>query len=185
MEVVKKIQQTVPNITTFSTLSPIPGFRKWLETQLALESNTATTMFPEVPLLTKEEVQFLETYAASASLDTNPITTLKDILNKDWSNDQELEPFLKKLLTRLTARYLVNSRKRGLALDPVANFHLQNGAQVYSINWKGNISPQGMRQSYGLMVNYLYNLPDLKDNSSNYIMKHQISVSDAVRQYIP
>lgn len=83
-------------------------------------------------------------------------------------------------------------------MDPVANFHLQNGAQVHSLNWGGNLTPQGMltrrynsltshpglRQSYGMMVNYLYSLPNLLDNSENYVIHHKIQVSDAVKSYL-
>jgi len=59
---------------------------------------------------------------------------------------------------------LVDLKKRGLALDPVANFHFNNGAMLHSVNWMANPTEKGMKESYGIMVNYLYKLDMLKRN---------------------
>lgn len=67
----------------------------------------------------------------------------------------QVEEVVRPILMRLMARYLMRERRRSLALDPVANFHLRNGASVWRINWKGNLSERGRTASYGMMVNYM------------------------------
>ena len=69
---------------------------------------------------------------------------------------------------RLTAEYLVNNKKRNRALDPVTNFHLNNGARLERINWLADTSEKGIRESAGMMVNYLYKLGDIESNHEIY-----------------
>ena len=85
-------------------------------------------------------------------------------------------------LLRLCARYLTRERARsGRALDPVAHFHLSNGARVERLNWLGDASEKGLEQSAGIMVNYLYRLADIEANHEAYRGEGRVVASSAVR----
>ena len=147
--VVADLKDDLPNIKTFSTLSPIPGLRRWLD------SNS------EKDLLLPSERQTLRK--------VKTFTTLKETLaTENWHHDETLVSALKQPLMRLTAEYLVNTKKRNRALDPVANFHLNNGARLERINWLADTSEKGIHQSAGMMVNYLYKLDDIESNHETY-----------------
>ena len=68
-------------------------------------------------------------------------------------------------LTRLAAHYLARERRRGRALDPVANFHVRNGAVMARLNWMGDVSAKGFKQSAGMMINYEYRLDEIEANN--------------------
>ena len=147
--VVADLKDELPNVKTYSTLSPIPGFMRWLNDQ------------PQTKLLNYKESQSLNKVEAFISL--------KRVLeNPDWQENVELAEALKKPLLRLAAQYLVNEKRVDRALDPVANFHLNNGARVERINWLADISEKGMRESAGMMVNYLYKLDEIETNHEAY-----------------
>ena len=147
--VVADLKQELPNIKTFSTLSPIPGLRKWIDNN------------QEQDLLIARERQALRKIEG--------FTTLSETLNQtDWHLNEALVVALQKPLTRLAAEYLVNTKKRNRALDPVANFHLNNGARLERINWLADTSQKGMRESAGMMVNYLYKLDEIESNHEIY-----------------
>ena len=85
-------------------------------------------------------------------------------------------------LLRLGARYLLQARApSGRARDPVAHFHLSNGARVEQLNWLGDVSEKGLQQSAGMMVNYLYRLGDIEANHEAYRDEGQVAASAAVR----
>ena len=85
-------------------------------------------------------------------------------------------------LLRLAARYLVRERTRsGRALDPVAHFHLSNGARVERLNWLGDVSPKGLQQSAGMMDNYLYRLGDIEANHEAYRGEGRVVASTQIR----
>jgi malonyl-CoA decarboxylase len=147
--VVADLKTELPNINTFSTLSPIPGLRTWLET------------IDESEMLSTKEQQVLS--------GVDQFTSLADTLaTQDWHLNTQLAEALMNPLKRLTAHYLVSEKRRQRALDPVANFHLNNGARVERINWLADISDKGMQESAGLMVNYLYKLDDIESNHEAY-----------------
>ena len=147
--VVADLKAELPNIKTFSTLSPIPGLRRWLD------SNS------ETDLLLPSERQTLRKI--------DEFTTLSETLNKpDWHHNETLVAVLKQPLMRLTAEYLVHTKQRNRALDPVANFHLNNGARLERINWLADTSTKGISESAGMMVNYLYKLSDIESNHETY-----------------
>ena len=87
----------------------------------------------------------------------------------------------------LCARYLcLEKRKNGVsAADPVAHFHLSNGARVHQINRYADRSERGIKQSFGLMVNYLYQLDAIEDSHEAYVEQGEISTSDAVQKLLP
>jgi hypothetical protein len=70
------------------------------------------------------------------------------------------------------------------ALYQVANFHLRNGAQLHQINWLADLSTKRMKQSYGLMVNYKYNLDELRQNNEDYLLRNTINTSSAVKSLL-
>lgn len=77
-------------------------------------------------------------------------------------------------------RYLAGVKRRGHALDPVAHFHLQNGASIWRLNWLADVGSNGLQRSYGLMVNYHYDLPHISSNSDRYRLTGQVAVSDSL-----
>ena len=89
---------------------------------------------------------------------------------------------LKPILTRACAAYLLHERRGAQAADRVEHFHLSNGARLERINWLGNPSEDGLAQSAGLMVNYLYRLQDIEKNHESYTVKGKIAASGAVQR---
>ena len=154
-QVVEELQTELPGLARFSTLSPVPGFRRWLEQRL--ESNSAEAQ------LRQREVDGLQANMAQA--DGQPASMMLAALATDeWWQNPALTEALRGPLTRLCASYLVTLSSRRLPLDPVARFHLSNGARLERVNWRGNISPKGIRESYGIMVNYLYDPDQIEAN---------------------
>ncbi len=88
--------------------------------------------------------------------------------SNQWTSDPGLSSDLETPLMRLCARYLYVEKHRSLALCPVANFHLRNGAVLWRVNWRGDLSARGMANSCGIMVNYKYFLEELEKNSVAY-----------------
>ena len=85
-------------------------------------------------------------------------------------------------MLRLAARYLAEERKSGTrSLDPVAHFHLSNGARVERVNWRADTSANGLRQSCGMMVNYLYKLDDIEANHEAYAGRAKVVISTGVK----
>ncbi|EFN50856.1 hypothetical protein CHLNCDRAFT_141775 [Chlorella variabilis] len=97
-----------------------------------------------------------------------------------WLHSSRLEAAVEPVLMRLAAHYLLLERRRGLALDPVANFHLRNGAAVMQLNWHADTSPAGLRRSHGIMVNYQYELDRLHDNNRAYLVDSRVPAAPAV-----
>jgi malonyl-CoA decarboxylase len=137
-QVVEELKAELPRIIRFSTLSPVPGFRRWLE--------------------------------AASRRDALPATDW-EILQGDaaWWQDAAAAEALRRPLTQLCARYLTTpSEGRGPA-DPVARFHLGNGACLERINWLGNTAPRGIAESFGIMVNYLYDPDRIEANHEAFV----------------
>jgi malonyl-CoA decarboxylase len=84
-------------------------------------------------------------------------------------------------MRRWCARYLCQENSQGRALDSVARFHLANGARLERINWLADRSPKGVKESYGMMVNYLYRLPDIEANHDAYVGQGQVVASPAIK----
>jgi malonyl-CoA decarboxylase len=161
----------LPGLKTFATLSPIPGFRRWLDAKLDAGE----------PLLLPAEARKL----AEATKIGNDTESLRSVLNADWAGEPALAEALQPPLVRLCARYLVNEKGRGdRALDPVAHFHLTNGARVERINWLGDTGERGMRASAGLMVNYLYELGRIEENHERYTGEGGVTASSAVTRLL-
>lgn len=161
--VVDALAADLPQLKIFSTLSPIPGFRRWLEGALAAD--------PEL-LPDTDRAAIAERDAAFA----DPAELPKLLAVPGWQQDKALAEALREPLERLCARYLTIQPK-GRLLDPVARFHLGNGARIERLNWLGDVSAKGLQESAGLMVNYLYRREDIEDNHEAYARDGTVAVS--------
>lgn len=113
------------------------------------------------------------------------IEIVQDLLtSSEWTKSDHLLAALKPPLMRLCARYLLREKKRGKALDAVANFHLQNGAMIEKINWMADQSEKGIHQSGGIMVNYVYRLDKIDENAQSYFSTGHIHASSCLLQYL-
>ena len=108
---------------------------------------------------------------------------IKTLLERpDWHKKAEFTKTLKVPLMRLCAHYLAEEKRPdGIALDRVAHFHLSNGARIERLDWLGNTSPEGFRQSAGMMVNYRYKLDDIEANHEAYTGEKRVKISSAMR----
>jgi malonyl-CoA decarboxylase len=167
--VVDALAVDLPRLKTFATLSPIPGYRGWLDTQFTAAADG---------LLLPAERGALEALG-----DGTPEQNFRALLDRsDWHAEPQVAAALRGPLLRLCARYLLRERARpGRALDPVAHFHLSNGARVERLNWLGDLSAKGLQQSAGIMVNYLYRSADIETNHEAYRGEGRVAASSAIR----
>ena len=151
--VAEELRREFPHLRRFATLSPLSGFRRWLE---------------------QKRVEHPKELAPLATLD-----------QPDWHRG-EVPEALQRMLLRLCAYYLLHAKQEGGGdaepLDPVARFHLGNGAALERLNWMGDISATGMARSAGLMVNYVYWLNEVERNHERYFREHMIAASSAVEK---
>lgn len=163
-QVVETLEKSDPGIRTFSTLSPIPGFwERYFKPILSgkdlsfqMTRDRLSEFFPE-----KIRQTFLETYQVKSGEKIAELgAALLDILSdSSWIEDADYLRMLKKPLTEIAYFYLSQEKdRRGKPLNPVANFHLGNGATVSlkNVNFAANRFPRGLTESCGLMVNYIY-----------------------------
>ncbi|XP_042413406.1 malonyl-CoA decarboxylase, mitochondrial-like isoform X1 [Zingiber officinale] len=106
------------------------------------------------------------------------------LTSKNWNGSVCLSEALKPSLLRLCARYLLQEKKRGRALDAVANFHLQNGSMIERINWMADQSIKGIEQSGGIMVNYVYRLDKIDEYAQAYLNTGHVHASCSLHQYL-
>ncbi|XP_036896196.1 malonyl-CoA decarboxylase, mitochondrial [Sturnira hondurensis] len=169
---VKELQKEFPHLGTFSSLSPIPGFTKWL---LGLLKSQAKD-HGRNELFTDSECKEISEITGGPTNET-----LKVFLSSnEWVKSEKLVRALQAPLMRLCAWYLYGEKHRGYALNPVANFHLQNGAVMWRINWMADLSLKGITSSCGLMVNYRYYLEETATNSTAYLSLKNIKASEQV-----
>lgn len=155
-QVVEELKRELPGLSTFVTLSPVPGFMGWLQRMLALDED-------ERP-----------------DLDWPVLDGLAD---PGWAArpDEEMA-HLREAQLSAAAYYFLHAGKGGRPLDPVARFHLGNGAQLERLHWKGDVSANGLRQGGGLMVNYLYDLGAIEANHEAFAQHGTIAAASAVRK---
>ena len=163
--VVDTLKDELPKLRYFATLSPIPGFRTWLGKQMA----------QLLAGLDNKQREALRRVAGTAEVD--PALMLK--LAEDPATLGEKSPVRQQLL-QWAAQYLVRGMVDGKPVDPVARFHLGNGARVERLNWAADPSGKGLKQSYGLMVNYLYD-PRRLDKHRGMLMKGLVPASSEVQ----
>lgn len=168
--VVEELSAEFRNLHTFATLSPIPGFRRWLDPLLARD---------EPGLLSDEESATL----GSVFPEQTGAAALGGILAKrQWWKDAVLRRAAEPVLTRLAARYLLTEGSGKRAKDPVAHFHLSNGARVERLSMAGDTSDKGAKESATLMVNYLYDPGKIEDWHEDYAGEGKRNASTAVRK---
>ena len=153
--VADQLSRDLPNIKDFATLSPIPGLRQHVEYRFKTEGDGA---------LTQGEIASLGPVTDEAH---GTAAVLKLLARPSWWEVPAIDKALRPILTRLAAVYLTATDK-GRALDRVAHFHLGNGAIIERLNWLGDTSANGFKQSYGMMVNYRYKLSDVDANHEAY-----------------
>ena len=170
--VVQELSQDLPQIKTFATLSPLPGLRRWL---VAQSSEALDQFFGE------DERGGL--HALGGNDDT--AEALIAVLDRDdWVEDPVICTALREPLLRLCARYLSETRDDGQPIDPVARFHLKNGARLERLNWLADSSAKGLAQSAGLMVNYRYLVGEIEKNHESYIRAGKIAMSSEVKAQV-
>jgi len=169
--VVDELRRDLPNLKTFATLSPIPGFRHWLEGRIGQQG--------EVALWSAAEARTL----AGLANEAEPEVALRQLLARPgWWEDAQFADGLRPILQRACATYLLEARRGTQVDDRVEHFHLSNGARLERINWLADVSPNGMRQSAGLMVNYLYRLAEIDKNHEAYRGSGKVVASTTVRR---
>src|SRR5579883_98111 len=154
--VAEQLARELPNLKIFATLSPIPGLRRYIDDQLKTAGDAALTAGEVDSLLPVTN----EAEGAAA------VRTLLD--RAAWWEVPAVDKALKPILSRMAATYLTSTDGNGRALDRVAHFHLGNGAIVERLNWLADPSADGLKQSYGMMVNYRYKLSEVDDNHGAY-----------------
>lgn len=162
--VVETLSEEFPRLRHFATLSPIPGLRSWLEKNI----ERLLEMTPE-----KERAELGRAVGFEPPRGPHLLQALERV--------EALDPRspLRRWLLRCAAHYLGRELVQGKPLDPVARFHLGNGARVERLNWLGDPSPKGIRQSYGLMVNYLYDLRRL-DRHRSQLAEGKIAAAGSI-----
>jgi malonyl-CoA decarboxylase len=157
-EVVEQLTADLPHLHRFVTLSPIPGFRRWLDAELSRDT------------LSDRERELLP---------AEPARVRARLADEDWDADEAIRP----ALLALCARYLT-MRVDGRAGDPVANFHFANGASLERLNWLADPSPSGRAGSAGLMANYFYEPDKIAERAEQYARDGEIAYSGAIRELI-
>ncbi|MCX7157276.1 MAG: malonyl-CoA decarboxylase [Rhodocyclales bacterium] len=154
--VIDDLQRDFPKLRHFATLSPLPGFASWARKN------------------------------PQALIDVGLELDAGQLAAGDWTQNAAAAREISDALARLAARYLTLAKaSRGdgrQPFDAVARFHLGNGARIERINPLGDASPKGMQQSFGVMVNYLYDVDDLENNVESFAREGTIATSAAVRR---
>ncbi len=173
--VVELLGSEFRNLKSFATLSPIPGFRRWLDARLAAD---------DTALLSEEESSALRTAAPAdaPAAPTGPQALATILHHRGWFRDPAMLRAAEPALIRLAARYLLLEARGKRALDPVAHFHLSNGARVERIMILADTSGKGVRESATLMVNYLYDPPNIEGYHEDYAGEGKRNASTAVRR---
>ena len=162
--VVDDLAQDLPGVKTFATLSPVPGLRKYLDKQLENDGTIMTVA---------EQKSFVD------AADGRTLSAVLD--DPNWHQDVSLVTTLRAPITRQCVKYLALEKRNDRAIDPVAHFHITNGARLDRINWLADISSKGLSQSVGIMVNYLYKLTDIERNHELYQETGEVPLSPGVK----
>jgi len=158
-QVVEEIRRELPKLTTFVTLSPVPGFARWLANELKVEDSPA--------------------------ISPNDRVAFELMERPHWWTDSEIFNALEEPLMRAAAWYFLRARsERGTPVDPVARFHLGNGARLERINWLADTSERAIEQADGLMVNYLYDLDEIERNHEAYAEGRTVVAAGAVQRLL-
>ena len=155
-QVADELSSELSALDTFVTLSPAPGFADWVEG----ERNAGSSTLPK------------EIRLALAGLDER----------EWWLNEKSVEALREPVLTAAACYFLRAKNRDDRPLDPVARFHLGNGARLERLNWPADLSPKGLREANGLMVNYLYDLDRVEEQHEEYAENGAIAAAPSVRK---
>ena len=154
-QVVEDLSKEIPSLKQFVTLSPLPGFASWVRDQADSLSNDDIA---QIDQLAKTAIQ----------------TSDSSLLDKYNAS-----------LTSLATQYLLNAKRSdGQPIDAVARFHLRNGACVHAIHAGADISDNGIKHAFGVMVNYAYDLPHVASRHENYVKDQRVVASKQVTQLL-
>jgi malonyl-CoA decarboxylase len=171
-QVVEELRSELPQLQRFSTLSPVPGFAAWLAKHASDEALLTRALRPAD--------RAALTAAIGEAAEEQNTTLLGAALGQPAWWEGPAAAALQAPLLRLCAIYLTSVRPGKGALDPVARFHLGNGARLERINWLGNPGPRGLQESHGIMVNYLYDITTIEANHEAYAREEVIARSEEV-----
>jgi malonyl-CoA decarboxylase len=158
-QVVEELSRELDRVSTFVTLSPAPNFAAWLRRE--------------------------RTNTASIAIDEEDREALTALERPDWWRDGGTAEKIREPMLRAAAWYYVRGRnRRGLPLDAVARFHLGNGARLERLDWLGDTSERALQQSFGLMVNYLYDLDYIEKNHEAYAQQRAVVAANAVTRMV-
>ncbi|HEX2135037.1 MAG TPA: malonyl-CoA decarboxylase [Microvirga sp.] len=159
-QVVEDVKRELPNLKTFVTLSPVPGFASWLAREKKADG--------------------------SAALNATMKENLRPLDEAGWHLSPGTAERVRSALIPAAAYYFLKAKTPGgRPIDPVARFHLGNGARLERLNFLGDVSPNGLKQSHGLMVNYLYALDEIEKNHEAFAEKGVVAASPSVRKALP
>jgi malonyl-CoA decarboxylase len=171
--VVEVLSTEFRTLRTFATLSPIPGFRRWLDTALATDP---------LDLLREGEAAMLHATVPDAA--SAPAALAALLARRGWVRDPDTTKLLEPVLLRLAAHYLLNEGRGRRAADPVAHFHLSNGARIERLCPLADISDKGVRESAALMVNYLYDPARIEQHHEDYAGEGRRNAAQAIRRLL-
>jgi len=155
-QVAEELLREEPTLKTFVTLSPVPGFARWLARQIGGGA--------ESPVTDKDR------------------EALSRLANPSWPQRADEGGQIKAAGMAMAAHYFLAAKTPdGKPVDPVARFHLGNGARLERINWLGDVSDKGLSEAHGLMVNYLYDLKEIEKNHEAYANEGTVAASRGVR----
>jgi malonyl-CoA decarboxylase len=158
-QVVEELKRELPNLKTSVTLSPVPGFAAWLARERKVEHS-----------------------AILGESDREGLALLDD---PSWASDPAKAELVQAVLVPAAAGYFLRAKTAsGRPVDPVARFHLGNGARLERLNFLGDVSAKGLQESHGLMVNYLYALDEIEKNHEAYAEKGVVAASSGVRRLL-
>lgn len=171
--VVDDLKRDYPRLDTFATLSPLPLLRRWADKQPAAWQHAFSS----------EDIERIARCCTTQAIRVASADDIRELLGDDsWSSNPRLARTLRPGLTRLAARYLLTAKTDNRPYDPVARFHLGNGARIEHINFQADTSLRGLQQSYGLMVNYLYDPDSIETNVEAFSVSGEIASSASIRR---
>lgn len=155
-QVVEDLAREIPTLKTFVTLSPVPHFARWLDRLIASDP---------AGLISDEDRE-----------------TLTALIDPRWPRANGGNEELKDAVLAQAAQYFLTAKSAdNRPVDPVARFHLGNGARLERINWLGDTSEKGLRAAHGVMVNYRYDLKEIERNHEAYANDGTVVASRAVK----
>jgi malonyl-CoA decarboxylase len=158
-QVVEEVSRDIPSVDTFVTLSPAPNFAEWLNRERAK--------------------------SASAAIDDADRKALAPLDSEDWWRAPDIAERMREPFLRAAAWYYLRARNgRSLPVDAVARFHLGNGARLERLDWLADTSERALKQSCGLMVNYLYDLDYIERNHEAYAQQRAVVAASAVTRLV-